>query len=122
MGVGAARLLHILKVRSGRGVQRPAFGAVLPDSLRPVERGFALTPVEAGQMAASQRHPNDSVAIDIHAARRKALHWRLGIIPRNLVVLGQSGLRWMPPRIQTNESTGESQNASPDHSIRTDPA
>ena len=78
MRIGAARFLHVLEVRTGRGIQRPAFRTMLTGSSRAVERTFAFAAVEARQVPASQRNPDDIVAI-IEAARRKNPHLALGL-------------------------------------------
>src|SRR4029077_5112810 len=75
-GLGAARLGHILELRSRERIERPALGTVLAGRGRPVEH-LALLAVEARQMPARERRPEDAVAIYIAAARPVARGWRL---------------------------------------------
>src|SRR4030095_11736573 len=42
--------------------------------LRAVERSFTLAPVEAADVAARERHPQHSLAVDVAAARAEARH------------------------------------------------
>ncbi len=91
---------------------------MLPGRVRPIQRAFAFAPVEAGQMPASQRHPRDVVAVDIHAARRKSRHRRLRIVPRHFIIFGQRRFRRIRSGIQPHDAAGKAQHAAPDHSVR----
>src|ERR1700722_6106685 len=86
-----------------------------------VERTFALAAIEAGQVPASERDPDDIIAVDIHASRRKSPYLRLRIVPGHFVVLRQSCFRRIRSRIQGNHAPGKSQHAAPDHAVGTDP-
>ena len=63
---------------------------MLPRRRRPVERSLALAPVEAGEMSAREDRPDYAVAIDVEPARRESLHWRLRVVPGQLVDFSQS--------------------------------
>src|SRR6185295_14869342 len=58
----------------------------------PVQRTLALAPVKATDMAASQRHPNDALFVDVTAARSEA-----GC--RNVVDFGQRRRGRVGPRV-----------------------
>src|SRR5947208_2807896 len=98
---------------SGRspGVGRPHAPA-LPARFRIVD-----APVEAREMTARQWQPDDSVAIDVHAARPVSIHGRLGLVPRHLVDFRQSGSRWVLAGIQPNDRAGKAQHRAPDRTI-----
>src|SRR5262249_2541312 len=53
-------------------VERPALRAMIARRLWSVERAFALAPVEAADVAAGERHPDDALAVDVAAARTEA--------------------------------------------------
>src|SRR5208283_5644221 len=72
--LGAAGTGHTLELRSRKWVESPAFRTVLPRRRRSVERAFALAPVEAGEMPARERCPDNAVAVDVHPARRVSLN------------------------------------------------
>src|SRR5256885_17267850 len=61
--LGAAGLGHVLQLRAGERIQRPALGAVRARRRRSVERALALAAIEAGHVAARQRRPHDALAI-----------------------------------------------------------
>src|SRR6185295_10345559 len=114
MRIGAAGVLHILEVRSRRRIQRPSLGALLPGGLRPVEWTFAFPPVEARQMPTPERDPGDVIAVEVHSARRKALHWSFRVAPRHFVVFRQSGLGRIRSWSQPDDTAREAQHAAPD--------
>src|SRR2546428_13311752 len=58
-------------------MERPAFGTVLPGRGGAVERPLAPATVEAREMSARQRRPDDAAPIDVHAARPVSREWRL---------------------------------------------
>src|SRR5262249_34824560 len=68
-----ARLRAVLAEAAEAGarilVERPALWAVIAGCGRPVERAFALAAVEAADVAARERHPDDALAVDVRAAR-----------------------------------------------------
>src|SRR4029077_8680390 len=66
-------------------VERPSLGAVIARRLWSVERPFALASIEAAEMPARQRHPDDALAVDVGAARAEAGR-------RHVEDLGQRGL------------------------------
>src|SRR5438128_9464991 len=58
-----------LETRTRQCIEREALGAFFALlGARPAERPLAFAPVEARQVAAVERQPGDTVAIDIHAA------------------------------------------------------
>src|SRR2546428_13836801 len=58
-------------------MERPAFGTVLPGRGGAVERPLAPATVEAREVSARQRRPDDAAPIDVHAARPVSREWRL---------------------------------------------
>ena len=62
--------LRSLELRSGNGVERPTFRALLPRSGWPVERALALAAVEAGEIVAAR------------SAQPKRCHWYRRRSPR----------------------------------------
>ena len=85
--VGAAVGGDALHLRSRRGVEGPAFGAVLAGGVRTVPHR-APAAVEAGEVAAAgQRGPDDAVAVYVDPARRVPLDRRVRVAERRLVVL-----------------------------------
>jgi hypothetical protein len=52
--LSTTRVRHILELRSGKWIKRPALGTVLARRCGPVERPRAFAPVEAGKMSARQ--------------------------------------------------------------------
>ena len=68
LGAGIA-----LKPRPRDRIERKALGAfVALLGARPVEGPFAFAAVEAGDMTTVERHPDNAVAVDVHAANAKA--------------------------------------------------
>src|SRR5580692_7835938 len=55
-------------------VERPAFRAMIAGCFRAVERTLALGAIEAAEMAAGERHPDDTLGIDVAAARAETRH------------------------------------------------
>src|SRR5438445_13271571 len=84
---------------------------------RTVERTFALAAIEARHVSARQRDPRDAVAVDVHAARREALHCCFRVVIWRLVVLGERGLGRMRARVEPNDATRKSERRSPDRTI-----
>src|SRR5262249_36071940 len=66
-GLGAARIGYPLELRRREWVECPPFGAMLSRRIGPVERTFALAPVETREMSAGGRSPYNAVSIDIEA-------------------------------------------------------
>ena len=85
---------------------------------RALQRTLALAPIEAREMSARQDRPDNALAVDVHAARRKALHRCFRIVPRHFVDLGERGLRRMLAWNEANERTRHALNGSPHRSIR----
>src|SRR5580704_13446945 len=71
-----ARLRRVIadagKARPRIFVERPAFRALIAGCGRAVERPFAFAPVEAAEMAAGERHPDNAFGVDVAAARAEA--------------------------------------------------
>jgi hypothetical protein len=67
-------------------------------------------------MGVCQRHPYDAIFVDVHAARRIAVHWRLRIIPRYLVIFGKRSLRRVGAR-EMHDSTRKAQCGAPDRAV-----
>src|SRR5207249_12023932 len=61
-----------METGAGIFIERPAFGAVIAGGLRSVQWTFALSPVEACQMAARERRPHDTLLVDVSAADAEA--------------------------------------------------
>src|SRR5207248_2766194 len=68
----AALIKHALELRPGERVERPALRAVRAGGVRSVERAFAFAPIEAREVAARERSPEDALAVDVAAARAVA--------------------------------------------------
>src|SRR5262249_6322181 len=68
----AAGLANRAELGPGQLVERPALGAMLSSSIRPVKRTLALAPVKTAEMTARQRYPEHAVCIDLAAARPEA--------------------------------------------------
>ena len=49
-------------------MKRPTLGAMIAGRLRPIKRTFALAPVEASEMPARERYPDDAFLVDVAAA------------------------------------------------------
>src|SRR5579872_84356 len=69
VGVHAAVFRRALEARTGRAIERPTFWAVLAGGGRAVQRALALAAVKAGEVAAGENGPDDSVTGDVHTAR-----------------------------------------------------
>src|SRR5262249_9952888 len=76
LGTAGFGRADIGELRPGQRIERPALRAVRSCCSRAIEH-LALAPVEGAHVAAGERHPDDAVAIDVHAARRVARHRRL---------------------------------------------
>src|SRR5205807_1186006 len=71
--VRAAGFIDALELRPGHAIERPAFRAELAARrVGPVDRAFALAPVEARDMAARERRPDNAVGAHVDAARAVA--------------------------------------------------
>src|SRR5262245_28365539 len=68
-------------------------------------------------MSARQRHPYDTVAIDVHTARPVTIHGGFGLVPRHLVDFRQSGRRRVVAWIYPDDRSGKSQHRSPDGTV-----
>src|SRR5262249_60058503 len=107
----AARLGYVLELRSGERIERPALGAMLAGCRRPVE-DLAFLAVEARQVSARQRRPENAVAVDVAAARpitRK----------RRLIDFGQCRMGRIGPRIDPHDiaRAGKSPRGPPDCAV-----
>src|SRR5436189_6114468 len=78
--------------------------------VRPVERAFALPAVEAAEVAARERSPEDAVAVDVAAARPITGK-------RRLVDLGKGGTRGIGPGIHAHDIAREGARGAPDASV-----
>src|SRR5437667_1959870 len=105
-GLGAAGIRHRLELWPGERMERPAFGTVLPGRGGAVERPLAPSTVEAREMSARQRRPDDAAPIDVHAARPVSRQWRLEHFR-------QRGRRRIRSRIEPNDVTRETQHGAP---------
>src|SRR5262249_16824697 len=105
-----AWLGHAFHLRERFGIERPALGTMLAGGLWSVQRPFALAAIEARHVPAGERRPEDTVAIDVAAARRVTGQRRLR--PR-----GQRRLRRIGARIQSHDRARISEHASPDRSV-----
>src|SRR5262249_2488583 len=92
-------------------------GAVLTCSLRAIQRAFAFATIEARKLTAREHRPDDSIGIDVHAARREALCRRLRVVPRHFVVLGERRVRRVRPRHHANDRSRHPKYGTPDGSI-----
>ena len=68
-------------------------------------------------MSARQHRPDDVLAVDVHAARREALHGRLRVVPRHLVDLGQRGLRRVRSGDEAPKRARHALDGSPDRAV-----
>ena len=99
-----------LKARAGILIKRPALGAMIAGRLRPVERSFALAPIEAAEMAARERRPDDALLVDVGAADAEARQ-------RNVVDLRERRLRGIRPRNDAHDRARESPHGTPDRAV-----
>src|ERR1051326_1106892 len=100
-------------VEAGTGIlmERPPLGALIAGGLRSVERTFALATIEAAEMPARERHPDDAVAIDVRAARAETGRG-------HVVNLRQRRLRRMRSERDPHDGSGIAHYRAPDGSIR----
>ena len=105
-----AVLADSLKSRTGVLIKRPAFGAMIAGRLRSVERTFAFSPVEAGEMAARERCPDDSLFVDVGAADAEARQ-------RNVVDFGERRLRGIRPGRDAHDCAWKSPHRAPDRAV-----
>src|SRR5690554_3366746 len=76
----AAGTLDIAELWQRFTVEGPTLGAMLPARSGPIQRSAAQTAIETGEMPTGHRRPHHTVAVDIHAAGRKAFQrFALGI-------------------------------------------
>src|SRR5262249_54904861 len=108
--LGRAALAHVLELRAGERIERPAFRAMLAGGGRAVEGGLAFAAIEARHVAARQRHPGDTVAIDVHTARAVARQ-------RRLVDLRQRGRRRVRARAHPYDVAGEGEHRAPHRTV-----
>src|ERR1051325_474759 len=91
-------------------IKRPPFGAVIARRLGSVQRAFALFPIEAPEMAAGKRYPDDSSGIDVappHSETRR----------RNFVDLSKRRFRRVRARFDTDNGPGITTYSAPDRAI-----
>src|SRR5207249_3775765 len=91
-------------------IERPAFRAMIAGRLRPVEQTFALAPVEAADVAARERHPDHTLAVDIAAARAEARH-------RHVVDFGERGFRRVVAGNDAHDRPGAGADRPPDRAV-----
>src|SRR5207344_1874445 len=69
--LGRARIAG--KARARQRIEVPALGALVAEfGARTVERALAQGAVEAADVATIERHPDDAIAVDVHAAKAEA--------------------------------------------------
>ena len=105
-GLGAAGAVTFSNRGPGNGWSVHLPGNADP-SLGPVQRPLALAPVEAREMTARQRRPDDAVAVDVHAARQTARG-------RRLIDLRGRGGRRVRSGIQPLHGARKAEHGSPD--------
>src|SRR5262245_15076511 len=79
---------------------------MLPRGIRPIEGAFALAAVEACQMSACQRCPEDTVAVDVPPARPLPWEWWLEHFR-------QRSRRWIRARVEPSDVPGEALHCAP---------
>src|SRR5882672_1376467 len=111
---GAAALhRHALKLRAWDRVQLPALRAGFARRRnRSIQRTLAELTVKARHLAAGERGPDDTFAVDIHAARTEAGVRILRVIPWHLVVFRQHRLG-----IVTDDATREAEVRGPNCAV-----
>ena len=77
---------------------------------RSVERTFALSPVEAGEVAARKRCPHDSLLVDVGAADAEARQW-------DVVDFGERRLRGIRSRDDANDCPRKLAVGAPDRAV-----
>src|SRR5262249_59479753 len=75
-----------------------------------VERTFALAAVEAADVAARERHPDDALAVDVAAARTEAGQ-------RDVVDFRKRGLRRVGAGIEPYDRAGARAQRTPDRAV-----
>src|SRR5271154_6705341 len=113
MRVHATRGGYVFELRPWCLKERPPFGTLAPCGLRPVERTFALLPVEACQVSTRHRHPDDAVAIDVHSPRRKAPHRGPRVVPWRFIVFRQGCLGRVRSRVETHNPARKTEYRTP---------
>ena len=91
-------------------VEGPALGALIAGCLWSVQRTLALAAVEAAQMAARERHPHDALRVDVAAADAEAGR-------RDVIDLGERGLRRILSQDDANDRAGVAAVRTPDRSV-----
>ena len=111
--VGAlGRTVSADKRGPGQRVERPALGAQIAFRCsRPAEAPLALASVEAGDVAARQRHPRHALAVDIEPAHSVSGR-------RNLVDFRQRGLLGIRSRLYADYPPGVADVRPPDGTVR----
>src|SRR5215813_8384908 len=79
---------------------------MLPRGIWPIEGAFALAAVEACQMSACQRCPEDTVAVDVPPTRPIPREWWLEHF-------SQRSRRWIWARVKPNDVPGEALHCAP---------
>src|SRR5215813_9224725 len=97
------------RIGPGQRIERPALRPVPACSSRAIEH-LAFAPVEGTHVAAGERHPDDAVAIDVHAARRVARH-------RRLVDFGQRRSRRVITEVDARNRSRKAEHRSPDRAV-----
>src|SRR5439155_15601931 len=103
--LGAARILDVPQLWSRQLIERPTFGAMRAGRRRSSEN-LAFAAVEAGEVAACKRRPEDAVAVDIAAARSESGQG-------HFVNFTQRGFRWIRSRQNANDLTRVSHHGAP---------
>src|SRR5206468_4138720 len=97
--------------RAGNRIERPALGTQVSfRRARAIERPLARAAIEAGDVSARQRHPRTSLAIDVEPAHSVSGR-------RDLVDLGERGLRWIGSELHANHPTRVADVRSPDGAV-----
>src|SRR4030095_12660413 len=106
-----ARLCAVLSdpLKAGTGIliKRPALRAVVTGGFWSVERSLAFSPVEAGEMAAREGRPDNSLLVDVGAADAETRQ-------RHVVDFGERRLRGIRPRRDAHDGTGKIAERAPD--------
>src|SRR5262249_38272259 len=98
--VSAAWIGNVLELRPWKLVKRPSFRTKFScGSVLPVQRSFALSAIEAREMSARQRSPNDAIQVEIESARS------ISDVRRH-VHFGECSLGWIRSRHQPDDVSG----------------
>jgi hypothetical protein len=107
--LGAARVRHVLELRSRELMEPPPLGAMLAGGARPIDHP-ALAAIEARYVATRERHPIDAVGADVAASRPEAGE-------RRLVDLGEARVRRIGPRRKPDDGAGIAEHRAPDRAV-----